>query len=97
MSVRPGEEIDSAGLHRRESGEAFSHGGVVVDDVRHRRRRGHDSFSGTDLLEAIRRALATNTPDPGTESHVAEIQERVKLLTHRETEVFPLVVAGMLN
>jgi FixJ family two-component response regulator len=54
-------------------------------------------FAGTDLLAAIQRALAKDTRDLGTEARTAEIQERVKLLTQRETEVFALVVTGMLN
>jgi FixJ family two-component response regulator len=54
-------------------------------------------FAGKDLLDAIQRALAKDTRDLGTEARVAEIRERVKLLTPRETEVFALVVTGMLN
>jgi FixJ family two-component response regulator len=54
-------------------------------------------FAGKDLLDAIQRALAKDTRELGTEARVAEIQERVKLLTRRETEVFALVVTGMLN
>jgi len=54
-------------------------------------------FAGQDLLDAIQRALAKDTRDLGTEARVAEIQERVKALTPRETEVFALVVTGMLN
>jgi FixJ family two-component response regulator len=54
-------------------------------------------FAGKDLLDAIQRALAKDTRELGTEARVAEIQERVKLLTPRETEVFALVVTGMLN
>jgi FixJ family two-component response regulator len=54
-------------------------------------------FAGKDLLDAIQRALAKDTRDLGTEARVAEIQERVKRLTARETEVFALVVTGMLN
>jgi FixJ family two-component response regulator len=54
-------------------------------------------FAGKDLLDAIQRALAKDTRDLGIEARVAEIQARVKLLTQRETEVFALVVTGMLN
>jgi FixJ family two-component response regulator len=54
-------------------------------------------FAGKDLLDAIQRALAKDTRDLGTEARVAEIRERVKRLTPRETEVFALVVTGMLN
>jgi len=50
-----------------------------------------------DLLEAIQRAVAKDAQDLGTEARIAKIQERVKMLTARETEVFALVVTGMLN
>lgn len=50
-----------------------------------------------DLMEAIQRAVAKDVRDRGEEDRTAEIQERVKLLTPRETEVFALVVTGMLN
>ena len=50
-----------------------------------------------DLLKAIQRAVAKDMQDLGREAGVAEIQERVKLLTPREAEVFALVVTGMLN
>jgi FixJ family two-component response regulator len=51
----------------------------------------------TDLLAAIRRAVEKDVRDLGAEARVAEIQERVLTLTQRETEVFALVVTGMLN
>jgi FixJ family two-component response regulator len=54
-------------------------------------------FAGKDLLDAIRRALAKDTRDLGTEARVEEILQRIKQLTPRETEVFALVVTGMLN
>jgi FixJ family two-component response regulator len=54
-------------------------------------------FAGKDLLDAIQRALAKDTRDLGSEARVAEIRDRIKLLTPRETEVFALVVTGMLN
>ena len=50
-----------------------------------------------DLIAAIQRAMAKDAQDLGTEARVAEIQRRVKMLTARETEVFALVVTGMLN
>jgi FixJ family two-component response regulator len=50
-----------------------------------------------DLLEAIQRAVAKDVQDLGAEARVREIQERVKMLTRRETEVFALVVTGLLN
>jgi FixJ family two-component response regulator len=54
-------------------------------------------FAGKDLLDAIQRALAKDTRDLGTEARIAEIRQRVSLLTPREAEVFALVVTGMLN
>jgi FixJ family two-component response regulator len=50
-----------------------------------------------DLLAAIERCVARDVQDLGAEARVTEIQERVKTLTPRETEVFALVVTGMLN
>jgi FixJ family two-component response regulator len=50
-----------------------------------------------DLLAAIQRALAKDARELGTETRVAEIRRRVGTLTARETEVFALVVTGMLN
>ena len=50
-----------------------------------------------DLLKAIERTLAKDVRDLGEETHVTEIQGRVKILTPREREVFALVVTGMLN
>ena len=54
-------------------------------------------FVAKDLLEAIRRAVAKDTRDLGTEAREDEIRARVKLLTPRESQVFALVVTGMLN
>ena len=50
-----------------------------------------------DLLAAIERCVARDVHDRGTEARVTEILERVQMLTPRETEVFALVVTGMLN
>jgi FixJ family two-component response regulator len=50
-----------------------------------------------DLLAAIQRAVTRDEHDRATEVRRAEIQRRVSLLTARETEVFALVVTGMLN
>jgi FixJ family two-component response regulator len=50
-----------------------------------------------DLLTAIARAVAKDVEDLGEEARVAEVRKRVKLLSPRETEVFALVVTGMLN
>jgi len=49
------------------------------------------------LLAAIQRALAKDVADLGEEARVAEVRKRVTLLSPRETEVFALVVTGMLN
>jgi FixJ family two-component response regulator len=54
-------------------------------------------FVVESLIEAVQRALAKDIKDLGNESETAEVLERVKLLTPRETEVFALVVTGMLN
>ena len=54
-------------------------------------------FAGKDLLDAIQRALDRDTRALDTEARVDEILQRVKRLTPRETEVFALVVTGMLN
>jgi FixJ family two-component response regulator len=50
-----------------------------------------------DLLAAIERAVAKDVQDTGAEARVTETRERVQMLTPRETEVFALVVTGMLN
>jgi FixJ family two-component response regulator len=50
-----------------------------------------------DLLKAIQRAVAKDVQHLGDETRIAEIQERIKMLTPREMEVFALVVTGMLN
>jgi FixJ family two-component response regulator len=54
-------------------------------------------FAGKDILDAIQRAVAKDTRDLGAEARTDEIRERVKLLTPRESQVFALVVTGMLN
>ena len=54
-------------------------------------------FDVERLLEAIHRAVARDMKNLDEESRTAEIQERVKLLTPREAEVFALVVTGRLN
>jgi FixJ family two-component response regulator len=50
-----------------------------------------------DLLAAITRAVAKDAEDLSEATRVAEIRQRVKRLTARETQVFALVVTGMLN
>jgi FixJ family two-component response regulator len=49
------------------------------------------------LLAAIARAVAKDAADLSEELRIADIRERVKRLTVRETQVFALVVTGMLN
>jgi FixJ family two-component response regulator len=41
--------------------------------------------------------VAKDTKDLSEEIRIAEIRQRVKTLTVRETQVFALVVTGMLN
>ena len=50
-----------------------------------------------ELLAAVARAVAKNAADLSDEIRIAEIRQRVKMLTVRETQVFALVVTGMLN
>ena len=54
-------------------------------------------FARKDLLDAIARAVAKDARDLGMEARDDEIRGRVKLLTPRESQVFALVVTGMLN
>jgi FixJ family two-component response regulator len=54
-------------------------------------------FDVEHLLEAIERAVRKDVKDLSEEGQIADVLERVKHLTARETEVFALVVTGMLN
>jgi FixJ family two-component response regulator len=54
-------------------------------------------FDKKALLDAIARALAKDTRDLATEARIGDIRARAKLLTARESQVFALVVTGMLN
>ena len=54
-------------------------------------------FDVASLLAAIERALAKDVKDRGEEGRTADVLARVRRLTPRETEVFALVVTGMLN
>jgi FixJ family two-component response regulator len=54
-------------------------------------------FDVEELLTAIQRAVAKALQALAEEARVAEIRQRVGMLTPRETEVFALVVTGMLN
>jgi FixJ family two-component response regulator len=50
-----------------------------------------------DLIAAIQRAVTRDEHDRAAEARRAEVQRRVGRLTPRETEVFALVVTGLLN
>jgi FixJ family two-component response regulator len=50
-----------------------------------------------DLIAAIQRAVTRDVHDRVAEARRAEVQRRVGRLTPRETEVFALVVTGLLN
>jgi len=54
-------------------------------------------FDAQDLLGAVERAVAKDMDDLDNEAHVTDVRARVELLSPRETEVFALVVTGMLN
>ena len=54
-------------------------------------------FSASDLLGAIRAAIAQDREGRRTRATVATLQQRFALLTPRERQVFPLVVSGLLN
>lgn len=50
-----------------------------------------------ELLAAVARAVTKDAGDRTEEQRIAEIRQRVETLTARETQVFALVVTGMLN
>ena len=50
-----------------------------------------------DLIAAVQRCVEKSAQDVSTATRVTEVQQRVKILTSREMEVFALVVTGMLN
>ena len=54
-------------------------------------------FDADALLHAIERAVVRDVKDLEDESRTADVRERIRLLTPRETEVLALVVTGMLN
>ena len=54
-------------------------------------------LAARDLLDAIQRAVDTDTRNLGKEAHARSIDARVKTLSPRERQVFALVVTGMLN
>jgi FixJ family two-component response regulator len=52
---------------------------------------------GTDLVAAVRRAVALHAQGREARSHSDELRRRADVLTPREREVMWLVVTGMLN
>ncbi|HAU36840.1 MAG TPA: DNA-binding response regulator [Phycisphaerales bacterium] len=54
-------------------------------------------FEGSELLEHVRRALASERREWRDAEQLREIRERIASLTPREREVMDLVVAGRLN
>ncbi len=54
-------------------------------------------FGATELLGAVERAVARDVEGRREEARADEVQERARRLSPRETQVFALVVTGMLN
>jgi FixJ family two-component response regulator len=54
-------------------------------------------FRDQDLLDAIAQAMARDRVERQQRADLAALRQRYKLLTSREREVMPLVVAGGLN
>ena len=54
-------------------------------------------FNDQDLLDAIQYAIEENRQQIESKQKVVEIQQREKMLTPREQQVFRLVVQGWLN
>ncbi len=54
-------------------------------------------FRNSDLMRAIGTALAQNREARQSRAQLAELHCRLSTLTHREREVLPLVVSGLLN
>ena len=54
-------------------------------------------FSEQDLLQAINAAIALDREAREKRSELAELQKRYSILTPREREVLPFVVAGFAN
>src|SRR5207245_2920663 len=67
------------------------------DSTRRRPYSKHTCAGAARPAKAIQRAVAKDVEDLSEEARVAEIRGRIKTLTPRETEVFALVVTGMLN
>jgi len=90
-----------AGAGRRMSIVFITGHGDVSTSVRAMKSGAIDFLTkpvdAKDLLKAIQRCVTKDMQDLGDEARVTEIQERIKMLTPREIEVFALVVTGMLN
>jgi FixJ family two-component response regulator len=54
-------------------------------------------FRAEALMRAVHAAIAQDRAARRTRAELAELHERLKLLTPREREVLPLVVSGLLN
>jgi FixJ family two-component response regulator len=54
-------------------------------------------FHDQDLLDAVQISLEKDRVRRLREAEIAELQRRVRTLTPRESEVFPLVISGRLN
>jgi FixJ family two-component response regulator len=54
-------------------------------------------FRDQDLLDAIQQALERDRHERSQQAETEELQKRYRTLTPRETEVFGLVVKGLLN
>ena len=54
-------------------------------------------FKQEDLMRAIESALTQNREARRKGAELAELQQRLSLLSPRELDVFPLVVSGLLN
>jgi len=54
-------------------------------------------FEEQDLLDAINRAITQQRERKSRKDEADELQQRVKALTPRESEVFSLLVTGMAN
>ena len=54
-------------------------------------------FTEADLMGAVNAALAQNREARRERAELADLQQRLALLTTRERDVLPLVVSGLLN
>jgi FixJ family two-component response regulator len=76
------------------------HGGVA-DSVRAMKRGAVDfltkSADGSELLDAVSRALARNDQERTERQHLGELRTRYGQLSPREREVMAHVISGQLN